>query len=272
MSGKNNVEMRIVRLPHGRDLPMPEYQSALAAGLDLIAAISSRCAGRDRPRGKGTHPERHRHRASSRPRGPDPASLRSCRATRHHRAELSRDRRRGLSRRGAGHSNQPRRRFIRCAARHAGGAACCRAGDASRNRRSGCAAANRTRCRWARLNRTRHRTRCGIRQQARLIAHASEPFVASDVSLSSMSVLPRKALLAIAAVIEVALQGQRATHCGQEPRVAPWLATPTPRNGFAGAGARRNFAQHSRAARRLPACAPPETSQCRRHFARVGNG
>ncbi|MGC1359156.1 MAG: dUTP diphosphatase [Xanthobacteraceae bacterium] len=31
--------MRIVRLPHGRDLPMPEYQSALAAGLDLIAAI-----------------------------------------------------------------------------------------------------------------------------------------------------------------------------------------------------------------------------------------
>lgn len=39
MSGKNNVEMRIVRLPHGRDLPMPEYQSALAAGLDLIAAI-----------------------------------------------------------------------------------------------------------------------------------------------------------------------------------------------------------------------------------------
>lgn len=39
MSGKNNVEMRIVRLPHSRDLPMPEYQSALAAGLDLIAAI-----------------------------------------------------------------------------------------------------------------------------------------------------------------------------------------------------------------------------------------
>ena len=39
MSGKNNVEMRIVRLPHGRDLPMPEYQSALAAGLDLIAAV-----------------------------------------------------------------------------------------------------------------------------------------------------------------------------------------------------------------------------------------
>jgi dUTP pyrophosphatase len=39
VSGKNNVEMRVVRLPHGRDLPMPEYQSALAAGLDLVAAV-----------------------------------------------------------------------------------------------------------------------------------------------------------------------------------------------------------------------------------------
>jgi dUTP pyrophosphatase len=39
VSGANNVEMRIVRLPHGRDLPLPEYQSAQAAGLDLIAAV-----------------------------------------------------------------------------------------------------------------------------------------------------------------------------------------------------------------------------------------
>jgi dUTP pyrophosphatase len=39
VSGKNNVEMRVVRLAHGRDLPLPEYQSALAAGLDLIAAV-----------------------------------------------------------------------------------------------------------------------------------------------------------------------------------------------------------------------------------------
>src|SRR6202142_401664 len=31
--------MRIVRLPHAADLPLPEYQSALAAGLDLIAAV-----------------------------------------------------------------------------------------------------------------------------------------------------------------------------------------------------------------------------------------
>jgi dUTP pyrophosphatase len=39
VSGENNVEMRIVRLPHARDMPLPQYQSALAAGLDLIAAI-----------------------------------------------------------------------------------------------------------------------------------------------------------------------------------------------------------------------------------------
>ena len=33
------MEIQITRLPHGRDLPLPAYQSALAAGLDLIAAV-----------------------------------------------------------------------------------------------------------------------------------------------------------------------------------------------------------------------------------------
>jgi len=37
MSG--TVEVRITRLPHGRDLPLPSYQSAHAAGLDLLAAL-----------------------------------------------------------------------------------------------------------------------------------------------------------------------------------------------------------------------------------------
>jgi len=36
--------IEILRLPHGRDLPLPSYQSALAAGLDLVAALPS-----DRP-------------------------------------------------------------------------------------------------------------------------------------------------------------------------------------------------------------------------------
>ena len=34
-----NTEVRIMRLPHGADLPLPAYQSALAAGLDLVAAV-----------------------------------------------------------------------------------------------------------------------------------------------------------------------------------------------------------------------------------------
>ena len=33
------VEVRITKLPHGADLPLPSYQSAHAAGLDLMAAV-----------------------------------------------------------------------------------------------------------------------------------------------------------------------------------------------------------------------------------------
>ena len=33
------IEVRILRLPHGQGLPLPSYQSALAAGFDLIAAL-----------------------------------------------------------------------------------------------------------------------------------------------------------------------------------------------------------------------------------------
>ena len=33
------VDVRITRLPHGADLPLPSYQSAHAAGLDLMAAV-----------------------------------------------------------------------------------------------------------------------------------------------------------------------------------------------------------------------------------------
>lgn len=32
------ADIRITRLAHGRDLPLPAYQTALAAGVDLIAA------------------------------------------------------------------------------------------------------------------------------------------------------------------------------------------------------------------------------------------
>jgi dUTP pyrophosphatase len=36
---EQSIEVRIVRLPHAADLPLPAYQSAMAAGLDLLAAV-----------------------------------------------------------------------------------------------------------------------------------------------------------------------------------------------------------------------------------------
>jgi len=35
----NKIQVRIIRLPHAADLPLPAYQSAHAAGLDLVAAV-----------------------------------------------------------------------------------------------------------------------------------------------------------------------------------------------------------------------------------------
>jgi dUTP pyrophosphatase len=34
-----SIDVRITRLPHGADLPLPSYQTALAAGMDLMAAV-----------------------------------------------------------------------------------------------------------------------------------------------------------------------------------------------------------------------------------------
>lgn len=39
MSGDDPIEIRIMRLPHAAELPLPSYQSELAAGLDLVAAL-----------------------------------------------------------------------------------------------------------------------------------------------------------------------------------------------------------------------------------------
>jgi len=36
---EESVAIRVLRLPHAADLPLPAYQSALAAGLDLVAAV-----------------------------------------------------------------------------------------------------------------------------------------------------------------------------------------------------------------------------------------
>ncbi len=39
MNGVESVEIEVVRLPHGRDLALPDYATAAAAGADLLAAI-----------------------------------------------------------------------------------------------------------------------------------------------------------------------------------------------------------------------------------------
>ena len=35
----SKIQVQVMRLPHGSDLPIPAYQSELAAGLDLVAAV-----------------------------------------------------------------------------------------------------------------------------------------------------------------------------------------------------------------------------------------
>jgi dUTP pyrophosphatase len=39
VTGAETVEVEVVRLPHGRDLALPDYATAAAAGADLLAAI-----------------------------------------------------------------------------------------------------------------------------------------------------------------------------------------------------------------------------------------
>jgi dUTP pyrophosphatase len=41
VSEEKPVELRFLRLPHAADLPLPAYQSVLAAGLDLVAAVAA---------------------------------------------------------------------------------------------------------------------------------------------------------------------------------------------------------------------------------------
>jgi dUTP pyrophosphatase len=56
VSDQTNIEVKIVRLPHGRDLPLPQYQSALAAGLDLYAAVPDAAPVEIAPGGRATIP------------------------------------------------------------------------------------------------------------------------------------------------------------------------------------------------------------------------
>lgn len=54
MSGATKIQ--IMRLPHGKDLPLPSYQSALAAGLDLMAAVPDNASFTLAPGGRALIP------------------------------------------------------------------------------------------------------------------------------------------------------------------------------------------------------------------------
>ena len=56
MTGNDFVEVRIRRLPHAADLPLPAYQSALAAGLDLLAALPADAPAEIPPGGRAMIP------------------------------------------------------------------------------------------------------------------------------------------------------------------------------------------------------------------------
>ena len=53
---EDRVEVRVLRLPHAAGLPLPAYQSALAAGLDLVAAVPAQASVAIAPGGRAMIP------------------------------------------------------------------------------------------------------------------------------------------------------------------------------------------------------------------------
>lgn len=53
---EESVELRVLRLPHAAGLPLPAYQSALAAGLDLAAAVPAPASVTIAPGGRAMIP------------------------------------------------------------------------------------------------------------------------------------------------------------------------------------------------------------------------
>jgi dUTP pyrophosphatase len=56
MSADAGIAVRILRLPHGAGLPLPQYQSAQAAGLDLLAAVPDNAPVTIAPRARALIP------------------------------------------------------------------------------------------------------------------------------------------------------------------------------------------------------------------------
>jgi dUTP diphosphatase len=53
---KAPIDIRVLRLPHAAGLPLPAYQSALAAGLDLVAAVPAQAPVTIPPGGRAMIP------------------------------------------------------------------------------------------------------------------------------------------------------------------------------------------------------------------------
>ena len=106
-----DVDIRIKRLPHGEGLPLPAYQSAGAAGLDLVAAVPADAPLTLPPGGRALAPTGLvlRFRPASRRRS---AALRPRPETWRDGAQLARHDRQRLPRRGGRHSDQSWRQAL----------------------------------------------------------------------------------------------------------------------------------------------------------------
>ena len=174
-------------------------------GLDLLAAVPADAPLTIAPGRTRAGADRHRDRAAA----PAPkAQVRPrsglARTSRRHGAQCARHDRCRLSRRDPGAADQSRRRAVRGHARHAHRAAGDRAGRA----RTACA---------RRQSSTKHRAGAGVSAQPARVAVDKLAATGRNIlplvsvyrsGLPAMSLLPRKGLLAIAAVIDVALNAR----------------------------------------------------------------
>ena len=115
----NGIEIALQRLPHSDGLPLPHYQSALAAGLDLVAAVAADAPVVIAPGERALIPTGIAialppgYEAQVRPRSGLGV------AARRHRVEFTGNDRRGLSRRNTGHPCESGTQVIHSRARRA---------------------------------------------------------------------------------------------------------------------------------------------------------
>ena len=203
------VELRfIMRLPHGDGLPLPAYQSEFAAGLDLVAAVPADAPVIIAPGERAAIPDRLGHRAAAGGGGADQAALRARVAAWGYRAQLAGHNRCRLSRRSTGNPCKSRHR-IRSRS------------NAARGLRNWCSRPHvqAVICEVASLDET-HARSSGFwiyghgpgrgeptrpRKIDTMIPYLRRP---RSTRRCPMPLLPRKGILAITAVIDIALNAR----------------------------------------------------------------